>query len=266
METRISIPQLHSSEPAPVAVAVKNAVDTFARAYAASLNVPSAIHSRDPIFGRARAGQSHSDKIQAYFDDGRRSALQLRELLSKSAIQRHLEKQRPQVLEFAPGYGWVSRHLPNVFPECELIAASSESEAVEFLKTQLGLAAHLASSKPDELQLGRQFDVIFAMSFFTQLDEGAWGGWLKSLFSQLVAGGALVFSTHGVVSRAHLGNPTLNEKGFWFGPVGGQSPSGNAIVTPGYVLRQIYEHASGSLSHFQEGTWRDDEDVYVLVK
>jgi hypothetical protein len=56
------------------------------------------------------------DAIQHYFDDGANSAQLLHRILTEIC---GLDGQRVELLDFASGYGCVTRHLKNVIPLCK---------------------------------------------------------------------------------------------------------------------------------------------------
>jgi len=67
---------------------------------------------------------------------------------------------------------------------------------------------------PEDLALGRTFDVVFALSFFSHVPEATFGRWLRALFAGVSEGGILIFTTHGLASQPNLGNPEIPESGF----------------------------------------------------
>lgn len=270
----LQIPALAPNPPPVVEPSLAKALSTFARARAQMHRVPPDVHENDFIYRfivNNRTFLTRKAAVDYYFDDGRQSAEQLRAILARSGAKRILEMENPSLFEFASGYGCVSRHLPLVLPNFEIVPCDIHEEAVDFTRDRLGLNAVLSKSVPEDLRLGRTFDVVFALSFFSHMPDRTWGRWLATLYAHLAPGGSFVFTTHGMASRQFLGDPELNDEGFWFTRDSEQkdldvNEYGQTVTMPGYVLRQIYKHAPGQLSYFQQASWWGHQDVYVVTK
>lgn len=275
----VSTPQLHiptlSPNPPPViAPSMAKALATFAQARAEMYGVSPAVHENDFIYRFVVSNLSFVTRkaaVDYYFDDGRRSAEQLRAILARSGAQRILEMENPTLFEFASGYGCVSRHLPHVLPNFEIVPCDIHDDAIVFTRDQLGFDAVLSKHVPEELQLGRTFDVVFALSFFSHMPDRTWGRWLSTLYDHVAPGGSLVFTAHGMASRRFLGDPVVNDEGYWFMRDSEQKDLdvdeyGQTVTMPSYVLRQIYKYAPGQLSYFQQASWWGHQDVYVVAK
>jgi hypothetical protein len=148
---------------------------------AASLRhgVSGAIDSKDWIFWFLYDLAVFPSKIAAidnYFADGADCARKLRSLI---------EEQRPvagaRILEFAAGWGRVTRHLRKVVPEAELLACDIHPGAVAFMREQLATPAVGSVGVPEQFDLGRRFDVVFVLSFFSHLPRSNWRRWLFAL-------------------------------------------------------------------------------------
>lgn len=121
------------------------------------------IHPDDHIFRflcehpdiRERA---HSE----YFSSGRECALKLRRL-----IEEHRgAPSNLRLLEFASGYGRVTRHMATVLPEAIATACDIHPQAVRFL-AGLGLEAVGSSSVPERFDLGPircRFRLVFLLA------------------------------------------------------------------------------------------------------
>ena len=73
------------------------------------------------------------------------------------------------LLEFASGYGCLSRHLVKMTDRYDVLSCDIHPAAVEFIDRQIGLQATLSHSRPDQLKLRQQFSVVFALSFFSHI-------------------------------------------------------------------------------------------------
>jgi len=230
-------------------------------------DVSGAIHPEDWIFWFLYSLNNSADKIKAidgYFTGGVDCAGKLRTLIAE---QRPIAGAR--ILEFAAGYGRVTRHLRNVMPDSEVLACDIHSEAVAFLRETLGVAAIGSNDEPENFKLDGRFDVVFALSFFSHLPQSSWRRWLLALAERTAPDGLLIFTTHGEQTRASFLNPEIGEDGFWFKLESEQQDLpgheyGSTLTLPAYVLRQIAAIPSMRLVRFQEGYWWGHQDVYVL--
>ena len=103
------------------------------------------------------------------------------------------------------------------------------------------------------------------------MPELTWGRWLKSLFEKVKPGGYLIFTTQGMYSRKHFGNPTIPVSGIWFTPSSEQldielSEYGNTIVTPKFVEKTIEDVLHQAIFYMAEAAWWGHQDLYVIRK
>src|SRR5205807_218728 len=106
------------------------------RKYAGEFLVAPDIHPDDMVWQFINAHASFADASAAthyYFDDGRNSAAELAAL-----IDRHVASDRPSLLEFAAGYGCVTRHLAHQLPGSRIVSCDIHSQAIEFIQDRLG--------------------------------------------------------------------------------------------------------------------------------
>jgi hypothetical protein len=122
------------------------------------------IHEKDFIFHFLRGLPHYSDDETAraeYFRSGEESASHLRDLLIE-----FVDNPAPTILEFASGYGCVTRHLTSAIPGAMVTASDIHPEAVSFLESRLGVKAALSNAIPERFPIRTKFDVVFALSFF----------------------------------------------------------------------------------------------------
>jgi hypothetical protein len=238
------------------------------RALARRLRVSPCVHPDDFIYQFVANHPEVPDPLEYYLTDGRNSAERLREVLSRHSEL--LDAESFDLLEFASGYGCVSRHLPRVLPGANVIASDIHPQAIAFVRDELALPVALSRSNPERLDLGAQFDVVFALSFFSHMPAATWGSWLASLFRHTRSGGLLVFTTHGEISRReHLTSAVLGAEGFWFEPVSEQhdldvAEYGSTVTSKDYVDGQVRTRLDTDVSEFLEGYWWDHQDLYVV--
>jgi Methyltransferase domain len=247
-----------------------------AAAEAAKFGVPPEIHAEDLIyqFHLGVQAEPNSDTARAhvteyYFFDGDRSARQLDALVRKFYPQP--VSRRIALLEFASGYGCVSRHLRKMHDRYDVVACDIHTQAIEFLRERLGVNAVPSRHRPADFALDRIFDIVFALSFFSHMPHRTFGGWVAALFSRLSENGLLVFTTHGRTGYSHVGNPTLHPEGYWFAPFSEQrdistEEYGCMVTTPSYVMECIARCPGAALIFFQESYWWGTQDLYIVRK
>lgn len=212
--------------------------------------------------------QSKVDEaIAYYFQNGFQSAQILSDLLMK--ICGFDGKQKIELLEFASGYGCVTRHIKNVIPFAETTACDIHSQATKFIEEKFQTKTVLSASRPEDLLLEQKFDAVFALSFFSHMPKASFSRWLRQLASFLKPGGYLVFTTHGMVSAKFFPDCRFDADGFYFKPESEQTDLdsaeyGSACTMPSYVLGQIFKERNWALTFFHEGHWWGHQDVYVV--
>ena len=239
------------------------------------MNAVADVHIRDFIF---QFVLSHPDfpnrqgAVAYYFHDGRNSAEQFKSLLTNRLDLRFGPKSPIEILEFASGYGCVTRHFKNVMPGADIIACDIHKEALQFISEKIGVETIPSSTDPGDFNVGQRFDVVFALSFFSHIPDRVWGGWLAALFSHVKPGGYLVLTTHGLASAKYFGNPALDDNGHWFLPDSEQkdlptTDYGQTIVAPHYVLNQVFTLPGRALlANFKYAYWWGHQDLYVLSR
>lgn len=141
-----------------------------------------------------------------------------------------------------------------------------------YLKT-FGVRTIQSTATPKDYTSDKTFDAVFALSFFSHMPPNTWGEWLEMLFSLVNPKGALVFTTQGMDSRKHIGNPLIPEDGIWFSPRSEQKDLdvreyGATIVTIEYVKKQVFSRiaSGGELKIVRPAFWWGHQDLYVIRK
>jgi SAM-dependent methyltransferase len=239
------------------------------REYAGEFLVASDIHPDDMVWQFILGHASFADEAAAthyYFNDGRNSAGEL-----ASLVRRHVPKDHPSLLEFAAGYGCVTRHLAQQFPGSRIVSCDIHPQAVEFIQDRLGGAGILSRTSPGEADFGETFDVVFALSFFSHMPRATWGSWLAALFDAVNPGGILAFTTHGMVSHEIFGKPTLSDDGFWFEPTSEQydldgAEYGSTVTSPEFVVGEVYRQLRAPIAEYKNGFWWKHQDLWIVAK
>jgi hypothetical protein len=99
-------------------------------------------------------------------------------------------------LDFASGWGRVTRFLLTEVPRERLWIADIVPSAVSFQQRELGVHGLLSAPDPAAFATETRFDCIVVTSLFTHLPERTFRAWLERLTSLLAPGGMLVLSAH----------------------------------------------------------------------
>jgi cyclopropane fatty-acyl-phospholipid synthase-like methyltransferase len=241
--------------------------DQLKQELASFYGIPTEIHEADHIFNflaNHHLYRNGTDAIREYFRNGHESAERLKALLSEL-----MAGGTPSLLEFASGYGCVTRHLKSVLPTTRITPCDIHPEAIDFIKRTMKLDGVLSRTVPEEAAFGGEFDVVFALSFFSHMPKATWTRWLRRLLDSTRAGGIVVFTTHGLKSAEMMSNPPFDVDGFWFKPESEQADLqtadyGTTITSFDFVFSQIKSISRARLIQFREALWWGHQDLFVL--
>jgi SAM-dependent methyltransferase len=238
---------------------------------ASRMNVESEINPDDMLFDflvRSVFPTDHPRAIEAYFNGGADCAQRFATL-----CREHLESEPKNILEFASGYGRVTRHIKKLFPNTLWTCSDVHQKAVDFTHGTLGVDAFLSPTRPEDLTITHRFDVVFALSFFSHMPRETFGRWLECLLNAVAPGGILVFTTHGTISvrNMKLGglDGDFDERGFFWDTHSDQRDLdsrdyGTSAVTLAYVARALKSSPIADLIRFQQAFWWNHQDLYVV--
>jgi len=143
-----------------------------------------------------------------------------------------------KLLDFASGYGRVTRFLVREIPPERVWVADIYADGVRFQQERLGVHGIISTLRPEDFSCGERFDAILVTSLFSHLPEERFLAWLRVLLGLLAPGGMLAFSVHSTDVL----------------PPGVEMPAG------GFFFHEVSE--SGSLDTRDYGsTWVTDEFV-----
>lgn len=235
---------------------LKSAIEKGGKAF----EVFADIHPEDHLFAFFRAHAKTDDEaVDMYFSQGRDSAMMFAELVAKY--------RATVVLEFASGYGRMTRHVKHVAPHVDLTVCDIHPQANRFVSENMDVRAIESSPIPEDYKSDREYDLTFALSLFSHLPEVTWTRWLKALIGTVRVGGFVAFTTHGLVTTKQQGIE-LND--FLFRDISEQADIdlaqyGTAYVTYAYALKQI-NSLGAHLVDFREGYWFGHQDLYVIQR
>jgi SAM-dependent methyltransferase len=210
--------------------------------------------------------------VQAYFDGGAADAAQVRRLLAELG----LEGGGRRVLEFASGYGRLTRHLKALLPDNALTASDIHPRACELLRNVVGVDAVISATDPDDLEIEGDQDFIFVLSLFSHLPRVPFERWLVRLYNLLSPGGVLMFTTHGEFTiRKNVEHYTLNFDpaiGFGYRTESDQQDLssddyGTTVVTMPFVYSTAARFIpDAEILSFRAGAWFQLQDEWLLRK
>ena len=171
------------------------------------------------------------------------------------------------VLDFASGYGRVTRFLVKEIPPERLWVSDVYEGGVRFQQERFGVHGVVSTVRPEDLDLGETFDAILVTSLFTHLPEERFLAWLRVLRERLNPGGVLCFSTHDMTLLSPTPDP---EGGILFQEISESgsldtSDYGSTWVTEEFVRRAAARVAPGSSVHRLERGLCNYQDLYVMV-
>jgi 2-polyprenyl-3-methyl-5-hydroxy-6-metoxy-1,4-benzoquinol methylase len=170
-------------------------VAAYLSAQAPDLAIDGTIHPNDEMLfpGGDFAAQSRDDTLALYYRNGFQMCRALEQIVewrfggfgNVGAL-----------LDFASGYGRLTRFLVHKLPKERITVSEILEEAVDFQTSRFGVDGIASATNPADFECDRQFDVIFAASLFTHMPRETFGAWLHKLVSLLTPRGMLIFSTH----------------------------------------------------------------------
>lgn len=252
------------------------AVSAENRALAVQMSIIPEIYSNDFIFQYGQRVLHNGDREKAtryYYLQGKGSAIRAREIIDEVIrVKKRLNQEwNPHnIMDFACGFGNLTRHLQTTFPESLVTGCDIHEKAVDFNREILGITTILSSYTPENVVLPKQ-DVILVLSFFSHLPKQLFTRWIRVLGLALAPGGALIFTARGHVAHklANLGI-TVDETGFGFSAVSEQfdlpgEVYGTTVSYSRYVLNAIAECPEIRLVGMREGYWWNIQDTYVCI-
>lgn len=207
-----------------------------------------------------------------YYLRGESNVSELENLLVDLGSPLH---ESDSVLEFACGYGRLTRHFVRRISPSKLMVSDIDQTAVDFVRESFGVGGFYSSREPEKLVHDRRYDLIIVVSLFSHLPMESWPGWLRRLEEMLKPWGLLVFST---LPWDTGGAPVPDEQkgafelGFLYsernetrGRLGGRD-YGTAFVTRDFVTRAVSENVAARLMKHSPRALNGVQDVYVVQR
>lgn len=233
----------------------------------------ASLHEHDQLIGYFinRMNMSPENAASDYITAGYHDAKRVSELIIKISSHKPM-----RILEFASGYGRVTRHLKRLLPEHDLFSSDIHLSACDFVRDSLGVVSYPSTTNVEVLDVGKNYDFIFALSFFSHMPDSKFGLWLTTLYDILAPGGYLMFTTHGqtAINKApEFFNAFLDkDSGFGFSPESEQNDLdlqeyGTTVSLPSYVSKTILAMLPrANIFSFSSVPWFGLQDEWIIQK
>lgn len=172
------------------------------------------------------------------------------------------------MLDFASGYGRLTRHLVQELPADRIWVSDIQEEAVRFQEETFGVHGIVSAYSPQDLSCDQRFDLVFVASLFSHLPDEVFEPWLKRLYHLLTERGVLVISVHDMALTA----PDSKERGISFisdSESERLDPDfyGTSYVSEAYVARAVESvtRRRGAYRRIPKGLC-DYQDLYVVTR
>jgi len=229
----------------------------------------SVIDERDEMYLFLLNVINHGNKDQAireYLATGKQSLNLIKQICQ---WRFHDFQNVSSFLDFASGYGRLTRFLVQELPPDKIWICDIYPDAVKFQKEQFGVQGMVSVHNPTDFNIDLKYDCIVVGSLFSHLPPETFLEWLRKLYDLLSSNGILIFSVH---DRAVLPNGLqIGEEGFLFLR---QSESasldkneyGSMFVDESFVSKVI-QTVTGNSIFFRKpkGLW-SFQDIYIISK
>jgi SAM-dependent methyltransferase len=171
--------------------------------------------------------------------------------------------QPKAMLDFASGYGRLTRFLVHQHLADEVTVSDILEGGMEFQAAQFGVRTILSTTLPEQFPATRKYDLIFVASLFTHLPPATFTAWLRKLATLLENEGLLIFSVHDE-SIAPVAVDGIAFESYSESRVLDGSEYGSTWVTEGYVREQVAAIDPGFACVRLPRALSDWQDVYVI--
>jgi SAM-dependent methyltransferase len=233
--------------------------------------IPGRVHVDDQMY-RSDA----PEHVRHYVEDARSAMENIEQSLA--AAGRSLGDVE-SCLDFASGYGRVTRWLARALGPVRVTAADVDPQAIRFCAHAFGVSAVRSQRDTARIELPASYDLVFVGSLLTHLPLPACAPTLHALAGILRPGGLLIFSTQGESCLEHLDwygpefvaaadefRAGVQRDGAAFVPYRGQPDYGITIFTPRAVetlVERLNETGADlRLVRFAERGWDRHQDVW----
>ncbi len=178
-------------------------------------------------------------------------------------------REEVRILDFASGYGRLTRFLVGRHPPERIQVAELDPQAVAFQEKTFGVRGIVSTRAPEELVCDDGFDLIFVASLFSHLPRATFEAWMRRLWGLLNPAGVLVLTVHD--AAVMLPGRTLPEDGFYFEEMSESAfldleQYGSTWVSKSFMSEAIalVAESCSSWARVPRGLWHL-QDIYLLA-
>lgn len=239
------------------------------REFSSKYGVNTEIHPNDFIFRYILNSKMDIRlAISEFHDSGIKGVMQLRKLIVDIL---DVPDNSLSILDFASGYGRLTRYLNKYIPNLRVTSCDIHDEANVFNNQYFGTDAISSTFTPEDFKPKSRYDLIFVYSLFTHLPRSTWERWLISLYQCLIPGGTLIITTHGVEVLKRWGESSTDPDGYLWKPITEQfdislENYGGVVSLPTYVIPKIMALENAQITFFSEAWFDSLQDVYAIKK
>lgn len=245
--------------------------DTFTK-FDIDSKVPIQISPEDIMFLFVLHDHSLRDSINAYFTTG----LNGRNIVDKIVKARYGNWSKiNSILDFASGYGRVSRHFLNDIDNSKIWVSDIKEESVQWQEDQFTVNGIKSEQNPADFKPPVKFNIIFVGSLFTHLPEILFNKWLTRLIEVLDENGTLIISTfdigvHGKDYQQPFKYLEMSEDRLFNGlntSIKGENKYGITYTTPAYMEEKLRINGIDN-KRFQRHplAFGKIQDIYIIGK
>ncbi|HEX6204013.1 MAG TPA: class I SAM-dependent methyltransferase [Thermoanaerobaculia bacterium] len=176
---------------------------------------------------------------------------------------------RPSVLDFASGWGRVTRFLVHGRPAGDLTVSDVDAAAVDFQRRRFAVGGFASTERAADLARGERFDAVVALSLFSHLPEPSFREWLARLTAMVAPGGVLALTVLG--EAALLPGRAMPASGFHFEAMSESERLDRAAYGSAWVSERFVAAALAGLGRpglvwrrFPRALWHLQDLVLVL--
>jgi 2-polyprenyl-3-methyl-5-hydroxy-6-metoxy-1,4-benzoquinol methylase len=174
------------------------------------------------------------------------------------------------VLDFASGYGRLTRVLTQKLPKERIWVSDIYAEAVAWQARTFGVHAFPSAPSPAALRHERAHDIVWVGSMFSHLPAPLFHEWLAKLWSFVSPRGVLAFSVHDE-TLLPIGE-TMDETGLRYFRFSESGSLDHDIYGMSYVTEAFVGEAIARLSPGGGPKWKrffkglyENQDLYVVA-
>ncbi len=217
--------------------------------------------------------------VERYFEVGRSAISVIAKVMICSGVE-----EVNNILDFACGFGRVSRYLRAEFPDADFTAADIWKESVAFNASTFSATAYCSDTDFSKINFHQSFDLIWCGSLITHIPEQQAIELLNCFTRHLKRGGLMVFTTHGrnMYKRRQLKSMSYNisdndflkveesykNVGYGFAPYDKETSYGNmygiSMTSLGWIYSFLVNQSDFSLKAYIESGWDNHQDVVAI--